>query len=70
MERERTIFDSVESLSLDEEEKNQIYGAKNYRITIDTPFITNIQLSDIIAISLENGCFPVYEEIVTLDEVF
>ena len=68
MERSRTIFDSIESSDLEEEEKEMIRNAKKYKITIETPLITNTQLNDIIATSLEHGCFPIHEVIETLEE--
>ena len=68
MERARTVFDSIESLELEEEEKDLIRNAKKYKITIETPLNTGIQLNVIFAISLENGCFPIYEVVETLEE--
>ncbi len=68
MERNRTIFYSIESLDLEEEEKEMTRNAKKYKITIETPLITNIQLNDLLATSLEHDCFPMHEVIETLEE--
>ncbi len=69
MAGEKTIFDSLESLSLEEEEINQIVNSKRYHIEMDTPLLTSVQLSIIIANALENGCFPTYRELQNFEEV-